>query len=281
MDGGEKPCYAETVKILQIEPSQLFQKIIREIFIERGQEVIQVSTVEEAAAALDDSVLMILMSMELGRTPEGKPAAESFLKSLGSNQKKSIPVIVITSSESLEIRQRYFDLGVTDFVLKKDLNYDSFNRYLERFSREDPLKERLRSVNIGVLEDNRMEMNIIRNIFLLNGIHHAEFFTHPRDLIESEKTFDILICDVILPDMKGEDVVRIMRQKYPRSAILVISALNKYKAIAPVLDAGAQDYIAKPFLPDVFMLRLRSAVKDLAVLELLEEHGIDTRGLLY
>jgi PleD family two-component response regulator len=188
-------------------------------------------------------------------------------------------VIVITSSESLEIRQRYFDLGVTDFVLKKDLNYDSFNRYLERFSREDPLKERLRTLSIAVLEDNRMEMNIIRNIFALNGIDHVDYYDHPRALLESTVNHDIFICDVVLPEMRGEDVVRILRKKNPKAAILVISALSKYKAIAPVLDAGAQDYIAKPFLPDVFMLRLRSAVKDLMVLDLLQKHGIDPRDL--
>ncbi|EPD62509.1 response regulator [Streptomyces sp. HGB0020] len=71
---------------------------------------------------------------------------------------------------------------------------------------------------------------------------------------------DVVILDLGLPDMDGVDVLKAVRG-WSRVPVLVLSARRASEEKVAALDAGADDYITKPFSMDELMARLRAAVR--------------------
>jgi two-component system KDP operon response regulator KdpE len=71
---------------------------------------------------------------------------------------------------------------------------------------------------------------------------------------------DVLILDLGLPDMDGADVIKGIRGQ-TSTPIIVLSAAGQESTKAAALDAGADDYITKPFGMDELLARLRAAVR--------------------
>lgn len=72
---------------------------------------------------------------------------------------------------------------------------------------------------------------------------------------------DAVLLDINLPGKNGVDVCRELRQMYPRLAILMISVRDNSDDRVEALDAGADDYISKPFHMRELAARLRAAVR--------------------
>ena len=74
-----------------------------------------------------------------------------------------------------------------------------------------------------------------------------------------DSPFDIVILDVILPQMDGWEVCRKIRQDFRRNIpILMLSALNQTEQVVRGLDAGADDYLGKPFKMTELVARLHA-----------------------
>jgi two-component system KDP operon response regulator KdpE len=71
---------------------------------------------------------------------------------------------------------------------------------------------------------------------------------------------DVLILDLGLPDMDGADVIKGIRGQ-ASTPIIVLSAAGQESTKVAALDAGADDYITKPFGMDELLARLRAAVR--------------------
>ena len=71
---------------------------------------------------------------------------------------------------------------------------------------------------------------------------------------------DVVMLDLGLPDMDGLDIIRGLRG-WSRVPILVLSARRGSEEKVAALDAGADDYITKPFSMDELLARLRAAVR--------------------
>ncbi|GCB52049.1 response regulator [Streptomyces sp. NL15-2K] len=71
---------------------------------------------------------------------------------------------------------------------------------------------------------------------------------------------DVVLLDLGLPDMDGTDVIRALRG-WTKVPILVLSARRASDEKIAALDAGADDYITKPFSMDELLARLRAAVR--------------------
>jgi two-component system, OmpR family, KDP operon response regulator KdpE len=71
---------------------------------------------------------------------------------------------------------------------------------------------------------------------------------------------DVLILDLGLPDMDGTEVIKGVRG-WTSTPIIVLSAWGQESAKVAALDAGADDYVTKPFGMDELLARLRAAVR--------------------
>ena len=73
--------------------------------------------------------------------------------------------------------------------------------------------------------------------------------------------FDAVLLDVDMPGMGGVEACRCIRQAVPRLPILMLSVMDSEDDKVLALDAGADDYITKPFQVRELTARLRSAVR--------------------
>ncbi|MCC5476925.1 response regulator [Streptomyces sp. NPDC059680] len=71
---------------------------------------------------------------------------------------------------------------------------------------------------------------------------------------------DVVLLDLGLPDMDGVDIIKGLRG-WSRVPVLVLSARQASDEKVAALDAGADDYITKPFSMDELLARLRAAVR--------------------
>ena len=72
---------------------------------------------------------------------------------------------------------------------------------------------------------------------------------------------DLVLLDLGLPDVDGLEVIGRMRQHDPRVPIVVLSARSASHEKVAALDAGASDYVTKPFDVDELAARLRAAAR--------------------
>jgi len=72
---------------------------------------------------------------------------------------------------------------------------------------------------------------------------------------------DIIILDLGLPDIKGHDLLRMIRARDERVPIVVLSSRGDEAGKVQALDLGADDYITKPFGLDELLARMRAALR--------------------
>lgn len=96
---------------------------------------------------------------------------------------------------------------------------------------------------------------------------HEEFATISAEsgadalsLVKKE-FYDVIILDVGLPDMDGREVCRLMRRNGVRSPIIMLTGADTDADTILGLDAGANDYITKPFRLGVLLARLRAHIR--------------------
>jgi DNA-binding response OmpR family regulator len=77
--------------------------------------------------------------------------------------------------------------------------------------------------------------------------------------------YDLVILDLGLPDIDGFDVCRQMRERGDRTPVLMLTARDAVNDRVRGLDAGADDYLAKPFAVSELLARLRSLARRPAV----------------
>ena len=77
------------------------------------------------------------------------------------------------------------------------------------------------------------------------------------------RSFDVVLLDVVMPDLDGYQVLVRMKSdpELARVPVIMISALDQDESVARCIDAGAEDYIAKPFTPVFLRARLTACLE--------------------
>jgi len=86
---------------------------------------------------------------------------------------------------------------------------------------------------------------------------------HPRqlDAALAAELPDLLVLDELLPSKRGSDVLMQLRQRHPQLPVLMLSALGGAQHRVAGLEAGANDYLGKPFLFRELQLRVEKLLK--------------------
>ncbi|GAA4520346.1 response regulator transcription factor [Sphingobacterium thermophilum] len=80
-----------------------------------------------------------------------------------------------------------------------------------------------------------------------------------NDFIQS--SFDLIICDIMLPNMDGIQLVQTLRYKNIFTPILMLTALSSVQDKVSALDFGADDYMTKPFHFDELLSRINALTR--------------------
>jgi two-component system response regulator QseB len=80
--------------------------------------------------------------------------------------------------------------------------------------------------------------------------------------IASDEDFDLLVLDLGLPDTDGLSVLRQLRRRGERLPVLILTARDDLRDKVEGLDAGADDYVTKPFKLDELLARVRVQLRE-------------------
>jgi len=255
------------MKILHIDRSMFFQKVVKKSSEFEGAEITGCTSMAEAWDLLRSAkVDLILTGQELD---DG--STDNFLKEIALSPYRDIPVIVLSSSDTLEIRQHYFELGVIDFISKNDFTVKKLRSHIENILKLDSLTDKLRDASIAVVDDSRFILKVVRNILGLHRITNLDLYDDPRELVESGKKYDIYLVDMVLPHISGRQLIMNIREENPVAVIIVISSLESYSTVLHALQSGADDYIIKPFDAGLLTARLKSSFRNFLIMKELEE----------
>ena len=119
---------------------------------------------------------------------------------------------------------------------------------------------------ILVVEDDKSVNNLITTILKTHGYRYLTAMNGAAAVIEaSSHNPEIVLLDLGLPDTSGVEVIKKIRS-WSNMPIIVISARTEDKDKIEALDAGADDYLTKPFSVEELLARLRVTQRRLAVM---------------
>ncbi len=106
------------------------------------------------------------------------------------------------------------------------------------------------SKTVLVVDDAAFMRMMIRDILAKEGyvIHEA---VNGRDAVEkyAELKPDLVTMDITMPEVDGISALRSIREADPGARVLMVSAMGQQKMIVEALEAGALDFLVKPFQP--------------------------------
>jgi DNA-binding response OmpR family regulator len=112
-------------------------------------------------------------------------------------------------------------------------------------------------------DDARMRALVQRG--LTEDGHAVRAVEYGQDALDqctlAASAFDVIVLDVMLPDISGVDVLRRLRQQRCQTPVLLLTAKDTHSDVIAGLDAGADDYLTKPFAFDVLLARLRALAR--------------------
>lgn len=139
----------------------------------------------------------------------------------------------------------------------------------------------MNDIRILVTEDDSSVSNLIAATLKINQYSCIRASTGTQAIaLASSMNPDLILLDLGLPDMDGIDVIRTVRT-WSAAVIIIISARSDDSDKITALDAGADDYLTKPFSVDELMARIRAAQRRMNYLaESKEEKAVFTNGSL-
>jgi two-component system KDP operon response regulator KdpE len=118
-----------------------------------------------------------------------------------------------------------------------------------------------------IVDDEAALRSFLRVSLVGNGYQCVEAETAEHALARAaERTPDLILLDLGLPDQSGLDVTRRLRE-WSHTPIIVISARGQETDKIEALDAGADDYLTKPFAVGELLARIRVALRHAAKTE--------------
>ena len=113
-----------------------------------------------------------------------------------------------------------------------------------------------------VVEDSSKMASLLRRGLTEEG-YAVDVVTNGVDAVwlATEESFDAIVLDVVLPDIDGFEVCRRLRRAGRWAPLVMLTARDDVSDRVKGLDAGADDYLTKPFAFEELFARLRSLVR--------------------
>ncbi|MFA9189600.1 response regulator transcription factor [Flavobacterium sp. FBOR7N2.3] len=117
-------------------------------------------------------------------------------------------------------------------------------------------------MNILLVEDDKRISDFVIKGLQENGfnVHLTENGVEARELLLSAQ-WDIILMDIMLPDISGIELVKLIRYKKKKTPVIMLSALGDADDKVDALDSGADDYLVKPFHFKELISRINALVR--------------------
>jgi len=190
-----------------------------------------------------------------------------------------IPVVFVTSLNSIEQQEEAVNVGAIDFVTKpfsKDIVLHKVKTYINLNDTSNdkndslitklPSKEQVTTQKPSILVVDDSPENIQVMIEVLKEDYVVTVATSGAkafEMLEDDLYPDLILLDVIMPQMNGYEFCELVSQKekYAHIPIIFVTILEHEKDIVKGFDLGAVDYVIKPIEPVVLKARINTHLK--------------------
>ncbi|NRF91654.1 response regulator transcription factor [Paenibacillus frigoriresistens] len=117
-------------------------------------------------------------------------------------------------------------------------------------------------MKILIVEDDLPLLEAIKDIFENESFDTTGTSTGDEGYFLAEQgSYDLILLDVMLPGMNGLEIVKRLRAHQVSTPIIMLTAKDSVEDCVKGLDAGADDYVTKPFAVTVLLARVRSVLR--------------------
>lgn len=115
------------------------------------------------------------------------------------------------------------------------------------------------TAHLLIIEDEARIATLLAD-YLQHAGYQTSIATSGEEGLKMAATADLVLLDLMLPDMDGLDVCRRLRERSSIPVLMITARVEEADRLLG-LDAGADDYICKPFSPREVVARVRSALR--------------------
>ena len=103
-----------------------------------------------------------------------------------------------------------------------------------------------------IVDDADFMRMMIKDILIKNGYEIAGEATDGNSALQKYKEInpDLVTMDITMPEMDGVDTVKAIIDYDPDAKIIMVSAIGQQAIVIDAIQAGAKDFIVKPFMPE-------------------------------
>ena len=172
-----------------------------------------------------------------------------------------IPVIFFSSITDIDAREKGIAVGGVEFFSKNAPLGDMIT-FLASLREVIENKNRKKAVYI---EDSSVQQHVVKHILAKNDIELLLFSDIKKidEIIKKENIYFILY-DLYLPNMSRKEsftFIRKTKEKFPEIPFIVLTSSSEKSDLIDALEAGANDYIIKPFLEEELTLRVKNHIR--------------------
>jgi len=202
----------------------------------------------------------------------GKNAKFTFtLPNISTDIKRADVSLVNTSDVRAQLSKRRYNIVQPSLKLRNAINSDhdsEVNNSPSHLTHNNPnlnitskvfIQDLEKQFRILVIDDEQINLEVI--LGQLSGQRYQLFFAYsgPEALqLLSSNSFDLILLDIMMPDMSGYEVCEEVRKTYSQEKlpIIMVTAKNQVSDLVKGFQAGANDYLTKPFVKEELFARI-------------------------
>ena len=137
--------------------------------------------------------------------------------------------------------------------------------------------------NILAVDDVPMNLDLLTDI--LDPLYNISATVSGKDALEilEENTPDLILLDIMMPEMDGYEVCRIIKsnKKWKDITVIFLTAKNETEDIVRAYEAGAVDYLSKPFNPPELLARVKAHLEIKESRDIIKRHNAEQKEMLH
>lgn len=278
----------QTRRILLVEDNPINQSVVQALLARMELSVTVAADGEQAVhLAKEADFDLILMDIQM-------PVMDGYQATQAIRQfNADIPIIALTAASMVEDKQKALAAGMNDH-LAKPIQFAKLQATLARYLSNLPLRadvsdntpqplapvelvrrdERIKTATVLIVDDMPTNVKILANRLKAEyQIQVASNGAKAIDIATGSNPPDLILLDIIMPDMDGYEVCRQLKNNAHTSniPIIFVSALGEAVDEEKGLNLGAVDHISKPFHLPIVRARLRNHISLKRKTDLLED----------
>ena len=103
-------------------------------------------------------------------------------------------------------------------------------------------------IKIAIVDDEQGILDMIEKYLLRNGGYEVHLFSNPLAALAAlDESYDVVLLDIMMPQMNGLDVLIQIQEKHLRAKVIMMTAYSTLDKVLKSHQEGATHYIMKPF----------------------------------